>query len=28
VILPASAFPEKNGSFTNTDRLVQMGARR
>jgi formate dehydrogenase major subunit len=25
VILPASAFPEKNGSFTNTDRLVQMG---
>jgi formate dehydrogenase major subunit len=25
VILPASAFPEKDGSFTNTDRLVQMG---
>ena len=25
VILPASAFPEKYGSFTNTDRLVQMG---
>jgi formate dehydrogenase major subunit len=25
VILPASAFPEKNGSFTNTDRYVQMG---
>jgi formate dehydrogenase major subunit len=25
VILPASAFPEKNGTFTNTDRLVQMG---
>ena len=25
VILPASAFPEKTGSFTNTDRLVQMG---
>jgi formate dehydrogenase major subunit len=25
VVLPASAFPEKNGSFTNTDRLVQMG---
>jgi formate dehydrogenase major subunit len=24
VVLPASAFPEKNGSFTNTDRLVQM----
>ena len=24
-ILPASAFPEKTGSFTNTDRLVQMG---
>ncbi|MGW8393031.1 formate dehydrogenase subunit alpha [Pseudoduganella sp. HUAS MS19] len=27
VILPASAFPEKNGSFTNTDRLVQIGRR-
>jgi formate dehydrogenase major subunit len=25
VVLPASAFPEKHGSFTNTDRLVQMG---
>ncbi len=25
VVLPASAFPEKTGSFTNTDRLVQMG---
>ncbi len=25
VVLPASAFPEKDGSFTNTDRLVQMG---
>ncbi|MGH8807038.1 MAG: molybdopterin oxidoreductase family protein, partial [Noviherbaspirillum sp.] len=25
VILPASAFPEKSGSFTNTDRLVQLG---
>lgn len=25
VILPASAFPEKGGSFTNTDRRVQMG---
>ena len=25
IILPASAFPEKTGSFTNTDRLVQMG---
>nr|MDP2191568.1 formate dehydrogenase subunit alpha [Rhodoferax sp.] len=25
VILPASAFPEKNGTFTNTDRMVQMG---
>jgi len=25
VILPASAFPEKTGSFTNTDRYVQMG---
>jgi len=25
VILPATAFPEKTGSFTNTDRLVQMG---
>ncbi|HET9976103.1 MAG TPA: formate dehydrogenase subunit alpha [Burkholderiaceae bacterium] len=25
VILPAGAFAEKTGSFTNTDRLVQMG---
>jgi formate dehydrogenase major subunit len=25
VILPASAFPEKTGSFTNTDRMVQIG---
>jgi formate dehydrogenase major subunit len=25
VILPATAFPEKTGTFTNTDRLVQMG---
>jgi len=25
VILPASAFPEKTGTFTNTDRRVQMG---
>ncbi len=25
VVLPASAFPEKSGSFTNTDRLVQIG---
>ncbi len=25
VILPASAFPEKDGTFTNTDRRVQMG---
>jgi formate dehydrogenase major subunit len=25
VILPASAFPEKHGSFTNTDRMVQIG---
>jgi len=25
VILPASAFPEKDGSFTNTDRRVQIG---
>ncbi|MBL8343811.1 MAG: formate dehydrogenase subunit alpha [Rubrivivax sp.] len=27
VILPASAFPEKTGSFTNTDRTVQIGRR-
>jgi formate dehydrogenase major subunit len=25
VVLPASAFPEKDGTFTNTDRRVQMG---
>ncbi len=25
VILPASAFAEKDGSFTNTDRIVQLG---
>ena len=25
VILPASAFPEKTGTFTNTDRRVQLG---
>ena len=25
VILPASAFPEKSGTFTNTDRIVQLG---
>jgi formate dehydrogenase major subunit len=25
IVLPASAFPEKTGSFTNTDRLVQIG---
>jgi formate dehydrogenase major subunit len=25
VILPATAFSEKTGTFTNTDRLVQMG---
>jgi formate dehydrogenase major subunit len=25
VILPASAFAEKAGTFTNTDRLVQLG---
>jgi formate dehydrogenase major subunit len=25
VILPASAFPEKYGTFTNTDRMVQLG---
>jgi formate dehydrogenase major subunit len=25
VILPASAFAEKTGTFTNTDRIVQMG---
>jgi formate dehydrogenase major subunit len=27
VILPASAFPEKTGSFTNTDRTLQLGRR-
>jgi formate dehydrogenase major subunit len=27
VVLPASAWPEKNGSVTNTDRRVQMGRR-
>jgi len=27
VILPASAFPEKDGTFTNTNRQVQMGRR-
>src|SRR3546814_6434151 len=25
VVLPASAFPEKSGTFTNTNRQVQMG---
>jgi formate dehydrogenase major subunit len=25
VVLPATAFPEKNGTFTNTDRRVQLG---
>ncbi len=25
VVLPASAFPEKDGTFTNTDRRVQIG---
>ena len=25
VILPASAFPEKTSTFTNTDRRVQLG---
>jgi len=25
VVLPASAFPEKSGTFTNTDRTVQLG---
>ena len=27
VVLPASAFPEKSGTFTNTDRRVQLGRR-
>jgi formate dehydrogenase major subunit len=25
VVLPASSFPEKTGTFTNTDRVVQLG---
>ena len=25
IVLPASAFPEKTGTFTNTDRRVQLG---
>jgi len=25
IVLPASAFPEKTGTFTNTDRIVQLG---
>ena len=25
VVLPATAFPEKTGTFTNTDRIVQLG---
>jgi formate dehydrogenase major subunit len=25
VVLPATAFPEKSGTFTNTDRMVQLG---
>lgn len=25
IVLPASGFPEKTGTFTNTDRVVQMG---
>lgn len=25
IVLPASGFPEKTGTFTNTDRLVQLG---
>src|SRR5947209_13272389 len=25
VLLPATAFPEKTGTFTNTDRRVQLG---
>ena len=24
IVLPASAFPEKTGTFTNTDRRVQL----
>jgi formate dehydrogenase major subunit len=27
IVLPASAFPEKTGTFSNTDRMVQMGRR-
>jgi formate dehydrogenase major subunit len=27
VVLPASAWPEKNGTVTNTDRMVQLGRR-
>jgi formate dehydrogenase major subunit len=27
VVLPASAFPEKTGTFSNTDRMVQLGRR-
>ena len=27
IILPASGFPEKTGTFTNTDRMVQLGRR-
>ncbi|QJR16222.1 formate dehydrogenase subunit alpha [Usitatibacter palustris] len=27
IVLPASAWPEKTGSVTNTDRMVQMGRR-
>jgi formate dehydrogenase major subunit len=27
VVLPATAFPEKTGTFTNTDRMVQLGRR-
>ena len=28
VVLPASAWPEKNGTVTNTNRQVQLAARR
>ncbi len=27
VVLPASAWPEKTGTVTNTDRMVQLGKR-
>jgi formate dehydrogenase major subunit len=27
VILPATAWPEKDGTVTNTDRMVQLGAK-